>query len=86
MGLRFKFHRNQAINGQVMLDFVKLKMAAAAILDSAQTQILLFFSRVCSSGVTFQISLKSGKNGRVMQDFVKDGVGGHLGFGTKSHF
>ena len=31
MLLRFKFHRNRAINGRVMQDFVKFKMAAAAI-------------------------------------------------------
>jgi len=31
--LHFKFHRNRAINGRVMQDIVKSKMAAAAILD-----------------------------------------------------
>ena len=31
--LNFKFHRNRTINGQVMQDFVKFKMAATAILD-----------------------------------------------------
>ena len=31
--LRFKFHQNRTINGRVIPDFVKFKMAAAAILD-----------------------------------------------------
>ena len=43
MVLRFKFHRNQAINGRVMHEFVKLKMATAAILNSAQNPDFTIF-------------------------------------------
>ena len=42
--LRFKFHQNQTINGRVIQDFVKFKMAAAAILNVAQNHSFHHFS------------------------------------------
>ena len=41
--LHFKFHRNRTIIGQVMQDFVKFKMAAAAILNAAQNAAFAIF-------------------------------------------
>ena len=41
--LSFKFHQNLTINDQVIEDFVKFKMAAAAILDVAQNPASTIF-------------------------------------------
>ena len=41
--LRFKFHQNRTINGRVIPDFVKFKMAAAAIFEMAQNAAFIIF-------------------------------------------
>ena len=41
--LRLKFHQNWTIKGRVIQDFVKFKMAAAAILDLAQNPAFIIF-------------------------------------------
>ena len=44
-----------------MQDFVRFKMAAAAILDVARNPAFtIFFSKVCHNGAMFQISSESG--------------------------
>ena len=65
-----------------MQDFVKLKMAAAAILDVAQNPAFAIFSEVCYSGAMFQISSESGNKWPSYAWFceIQDGGGGHLGF------
>ena len=65
-----------------MQDFVKFKMAAAAILDVAQITLLPFFSKVCYNGAMFQISSKSDNKWPSYERFceIQDGGGSHLGF------
>ena len=41
--LRFNYHQNRTINSRVTQDFVKFKMAAAAILNVAQTSAFTKF-------------------------------------------
>ena len=70
--LGFKFHQNRAINGRVMHDFVKFKMAAAAILDSAQKPRFYYFSvEYVTVVLCFKFLHNRTINGRVMQDIVK---------------
>ena len=64
-----------------MQDFVKFKMAAAAILNVVQTPLLPKFSRVCFTAAMFQISSKSDNKWLSYTRFceIQDGGGGHLG-------